>query len=136
MKFSQENGGGRYRVCDYDDHQVTVEWGRVGDEGVARLHTESLSSSFALTADGLLTHDLPTTVNELEVEHLQPLVEMEIDVLLVGRSTAGDNGFASPVLVGWLSERGIGLEVMSRAAACRTYNLLMLEDRRVAAVLL
>jgi len=136
MKFSQENGGGRYRVCDYDDHQVTVEWGCVDDEGVARLHTESFDRGFCLTADGLLNHELPVAANALEVEHLQPLVELEIDVVLVGRGTAGDSGFASPVLVGWLSERGIGLEVMSRAAACRTYNLLMLEDRRVAAVLL
>jgi len=35
-----------------------------------------------------------------------------------------------------LLERGIGVEVMDTAAACRTYNIIMLEGRRVAAALL
>ena len=34
---------------------------------------------------------------------------------------------------GW--HAGIGLEVMDTAAACRTYNILLGEDRRVAAAL-
>lgn len=35
-----------------------------------------------------------------------------------------------------LLERGIGLEVMTTAAACRTYNLLAQDGRRVAAGLI
>jgi uncharacterized protein len=33
-------------------------------------------------------------------------------------------------------ERGIGFEVMATDAACRTFNVLAAEDRRVVAVLL
>jgi uncharacterized protein len=33
-------------------------------------------------------------------------------------------------------ERGIGVEVMATAAACRTYNVLLGEGRRVVALLL
>jgi uncharacterized protein len=32
--------------------------------------------------------------------------------------------------------RGIGLEVMDTGAACRTYNILMSEGRRVVAALI
>jgi len=134
MKFSQENGGGRYRVCAYDDDHVTVEWGSVDDQGVARLSTEALTASFLLTPDILSIENLPVSVAELETGHLQQLVELDIEVLLLGYGTSVE--FPTPALVAWLSQRGIGLEVMNRAAACRTYNLLMLEDRRVGAMIL
>ena len=35
-----------------------------------------------------------------------------------------------------LEQAGIGVEVMSTGAACRTYNILVTEGRRVAALLL
>jgi uncharacterized protein len=35
-----------------------------------------------------------------------------------------------------LTKRGIGVEVMDMQAACRTYNILLAEERRVAAALL
>jgi uncharacterized protein len=44
--------------------------------------------------------------------------------------------FVHPRLLRALSERGIGVETMDVYAACRTYNILMAEGRRVAAALL
>jgi uncharacterized protein len=44
--------------------------------------------------------------------------------------------FVHPRLLRPLSERGIGVETMDVRAACRTYNILMAEGRRVAAALL
>jgi uncharacterized protein len=38
-------------------------------------------------------------------------------------------------LKGQLQERGVGIEVMTTASAASTYNLLMGEGRRVAALL-
>jgi len=35
-----------------------------------------------------------------------------------------------------LEEIGIGVEVMSSPSACRTYNILLSEGRRIAAALL
>jgi uncharacterized protein len=44
--------------------------------------------------------------------------------------------FVKPALVASLMERRIGLETMDTAAACRTYNILAAEGRRVVAALL
>jgi uncharacterized protein len=44
--------------------------------------------------------------------------------------------FVHPRLLRPLIERGIGVETMDVRAACRTYNILMAEGRRVAAALL
>lgn len=44
--------------------------------------------------------------------------------------------FPHPRLLAPLTDRGIGVETMDIYAACRTYNILMAEGRRVAAALL
>ena len=44
--------------------------------------------------------------------------------------------FAAPALMRALIERRIGVETMDTAAACRTYNLLVSEQRAVLAALL
>ncbi|MEJ1959375.1 MAG: MTH938/NDUFAF3 family protein [Nitrosomonadales bacterium] len=44
--------------------------------------------------------------------------------------------FAHPRLFHPLTSAGIGLEFMDSAAACRTYNILMAEDRKVVAAIL
>jgi hypothetical protein len=44
--------------------------------------------------------------------------------------------FAAPAVLRPLIERGIGIETMDTAAACRTYNVLASEGRAVVAALL
>ncbi len=58
----------------------------------------------------------------------------EIDVVLLGTGARGE--FFPPRLRGALKERGLTVEAMDTGAACRTYNVLMAEGRRVAAALM
>ena len=58
----------------------------------------------------------------------------EIDVLLVG--TGARLVPLGRTIKASLRAAGIGAEAMSTPAACRTYNVLVAEDRRVAAALL
>jgi len=55
-------------------------------------------------------------------------------VALLG--TGAEQHFPSPELLAPLTSAGVGVEVMTTAAACRTYNILMAEGREVAAMLL
>ncbi|MCC6209827.1 MAG: hypothetical protein IT513_02170 [Burkholderiales bacterium] len=57
-----------------------------------------------------------------------------LEVLLLG--TGARQRFPHPRLTRALAERRVGLETMDLRAACRTYNILMAEERRVAAALL
>jgi len=71
----------------------------------------------------------------LDAEALGPVLAQagEIDVVLIGQGAEIaplDRG-----LRGALEDAGIGVEIMPTASACRTYNVLLAEDRRVAAVL-
>jgi uncharacterized protein len=74
--------------------------------------------------------------SELTLEVLVPLFsgEQPVEIVLVG---TGARMVQLPAgLRAELKARGIALEAMDTGAACRTYNVLLAEERRVAAVLL
>ena len=70
------------------------------------------------------------------VETLEPLFSAApgIEILLIGSGAAF--ALAPPALRAALGARRIAVESMDTGAACRTYNVLMAEGRRVAAALL
>jgi uncharacterized protein len=71
----------------------------------------------------------------LTAESLAPVVEHGgIELLLLGLGRRVVPVAAS--LRAWLKSAGVALEIMDTGAACRTYNVLLAEDRRVAAALL
>lgn len=74
-------------------------------------------------------------IDALETEDLRPLFDAaeEIDVALLG---CGESMlFVPPSVKKPLAEKNIALETMDTGAACRTYNVLMAEGRRVAVLL-
>ena len=62
------------------------------------------------------------------------LLELNLEILLLG--TGPQQRFPQPHLTQALARKRIGVEAMDLRAACRTYNILMAEERRVAAALL
>ncbi len=69
-------------------------------------------------------------------EDMDLLLQMagEIDVIFVG--TGGETAHIPASLREQLEEAGLGVEAMNSPAACRTYNVLLSEGRRVAAALM
>ena len=78
----------------------------------------------------------PATIEDIDIESLEPVLSAEpaVEVLLIGCGTA--MAFIDPDLRAAAKARGVALEPMDTGAACRTYNVLTMEDRRVAAVLI
>jgi len=82
------------------------------------------------------TLDWPVTgIEGVTIETLRPVVERGgTEILLLGCGARMMP--VSPTLRQALKSVGISLEAMDTGAACRTYNVLLAEDRRVAAALL
>jgi len=120
VKFTLESGGGQNVIRSYSREEI-----RVG--------AQSVRSSCILTADSLLTDWGPETLDQLAIEHLEPIFALQPALVLFG--TGPQLRFAPSAVRAALLERGIGVESMDLGAACRTYNVLVQEDRRVAAVL-
>jgi uncharacterized protein len=62
------------------------------------------------------------------------LLAHEPEMVLLG--TGARQLFPHPRLLAPLSAAHVGVEVMDTRAACRTFNILVAEDRRVAAALI
>ncbi len=63
-----------------------------------------------------------------------PIAKADIDVVFVG--TGADVAHVPAKFRETLEESGLGVEAMASPAACRTYNVLLSEGRRVALALL
>ena len=70
----------------------------------------------------------------LEQRHFQPWSQMGVELVLFG--SGQKLRFAKPHWLQDLIGQGIGVETMDTAAACRTYNILASEGRKVVALLL
>ncbi len=70
----------------------------------------------------------------LDATHFDALAIRAPEIVLLGSGPR--IRFPSPGLYAGLVKARIGVEVMDTAAACRTYNILAAEGRRVAAALL
>jgi uncharacterized protein len=81
----------------------------------------------------LLTPWEPASFNELSPAHFAAIAALQPEVVLLG--TGDKLRFPHPSLTRALSDARIGVEVMDLQAACRTYNILMAEERKVAAAL-
>jgi uncharacterized protein len=103
-----------------------------GDAFVA-VNGERYTTSLVVLRTTLLAPWEPASFEQLRAHHLEPVAAMGCEVVLIG--TGPSQRFPSPEVIRPLIEAGIGVEVMSTQAACRTYNILAAEDRKVAAAL-
>ena len=72
--------------------------------------------------------------DQLRAEDFSVLETLGVEIVLLG--TGRRQRFPHPRLTAALAKAGIGVEVMDLQAACRTYNILVAEERKVAAALL
>jgi uncharacterized protein len=75
-----------------------------------------------------------TSFDALTSEHFEHIGTMSPDVVILGTGTR--QRFVHPRLTSSLMARHIGVECMDNKAACRTYNILMAEGRKVALALI
>jgi uncharacterized protein len=71
---------------------------------------------------------------EISLTNLAPIIEAGIEILLLG--CGAKMVLLDSALRQALRAHGVVADVMDTGAACRTYNILLAEDRRVAAALL
>jgi uncharacterized protein len=93
-----------------------------------------LTRSFLLAPDRLVEDWPVTKSDEFDLASIEAIVALEPEVVLLGTGTR--QVFPPREALAALLARRIGVEVMTNAAACRTYNLLAGEGRRVIAAVM
>ena len=102
--------------------------------GWVRIGADEYRASLIVTPDSVLTPWACAGFDALTEDDFARLLESKPEVVILG--TGGAIRFPHPSLSRSLAQAQVGLEVMDTAAACRTYNILAAEGRRVAAGLL
>lgn len=121
MKLTDDSIGGANLVRAYSPGEI-----RIGERVLRR--------SCLVRVDVLVDDWRPQTLNELTAADLDAIVALEPEIVVLGSGSR--QRFPDTQLLARLLSRGIGCEVMDTGAACRTYNVLASEDRRVVAALL
>jgi uncharacterized protein len=91
------------------------------------------TSSMIITPQTILTDWRPRRFEDLSADDFLPLVDLKPEVALLG--TGKQLQFPAPHVTTPLIHHAMGLEVMDTPAACRTFNILASEGRKVAAAL-
>ena len=102
-------------------------------DGYVLVNGERHMRSLLVTPERVLDW-APGSFAELAEAHFAQIAAWGPEVVLLG--TGARLRFPAPALSAPLARAGVGLEVMDVQAACRTYNILAAEDRRVVAALL
>ncbi|MDC1287854.1 Mth938-like domain-containing protein [Gammaproteobacteria bacterium] len=121
MPLAEDIVTSRHRLSSYSDVTVSI-------------NEREYRQSLILTADSLLSPWPVTGLDQLSGENLAPIFASKPAVVLLG--TGMRQQFPKARIFGLFGEQGIGLEVMDNGALCRTFNILVAEDRAVTAAII
>jgi uncharacterized protein len=112
-----------HSIRAYQPGEITVTLPPPGDSETAHISPRHLIQNWA-----------PLTLEDLLAEHLEPLIELQPEIVILG--TGQKLQFPESKVLAQLHNQQLGVEIMDTAAACRTYNILMMEGRFVVAGLI
>lgn len=121
MKIQLETGIGRYQVRSYGP-------------GTVKVNDAVYSASLVLAPEQVIVDWPPQRFADLQAEHFNVIAGFRPEVVILG--TGARLQFPPPAVLAPLTRAGIGVEVMDTAAACRTYNILAGDGRKVVGALL
>lgn len=117
-----------------EDASTAINIIRGYGSGEIRINEQSIRDAVIISATSLLIEAGLRSVADLGAAQHARIRSLEPELVLVGsgpRQSFPDNSFGAQFL-----RENIGYEVMDTGAACRTFNVLVSEGRRVVAVLL
>ncbi len=95
---------------------------------------EKYEENLIVLPESIIPRWSTATVETLTTGDMQQLLGLGTEIILLG--TGSRLRFPPGALLRPFAPAGIGLEIMDLQAACRTYNILAAEGRKVAAALL
>jgi len=103
-------------------------------EGWVEVNRKRYAASLVVSGDRVIADWPIASVAELSPDHLAAILELAPEIVLLG--TGRTLTFPDRARLAPLYKSGLGVEVMDTQAACRTYNILLGEGRKVVAALM
>ncbi|MEW5756923.1 MAG: Mth938-like domain-containing protein [Pseudomonadota bacterium] len=145
MQVNLDFNHAAYTIRRYERGSITVQHPLVDPDhpdapiqrdtnGRPIFQEEVFTRSLILMPQTLIRDWPPQSFAELAAESLNVLLGYPLEIILLG--TGARQQFPGLDVTRLFMQKGIGVEVMDTAAACRTYNILMTDGRGVAAALI
>ena len=136
MRFAPDKDFTTYTIRSHQVGQINVTSPAASNDGIiiGQSNELVLTRSFIIAPKQLVEDWPPQHLQELSSQHLQVVLDLDPELVILGTGQLLE--FPQPSLTESLLTRGIGIEIMNTAAACRTYNVLMHEGRHVVAALI
>ena len=106
---------------------------RAWEPGRIRIAERWIAGNVIVSAEQIVEGWTSAAPTALTIEDLAPALAFAPTILLLGTGT--DRFLPDVELMAALAEQRVGLEIMSTPAACRTFNVLLSEQRRVVVAL-
>ena len=98
------------------------------------INNQNYRQSLVLSPEAISCPWSVNSIDELDEINTQIIIDMNPDVVLLG--TGEQQRFPEARIYALFGQAGIGLEVMNNGALCRTFNILVAEDRAVVAAII
>jgi uncharacterized protein len=102
--------------------------------GELRVNEDVYRGAVIVSASAVIAEPNVHGLQDLEHVDLARILALKPEVVLLG--TGAQQSFPPAAFGAHFLRAGIGFEVMDTGAACRTFNVLVMEQRQVAALLL
>ncbi|MCG6863036.1 MAG: Mth938-like domain-containing protein [Chromatiaceae bacterium] len=121
MKFAEADTGSGHLILGYEPGRILIG-------------NRAYSNGLVVSPERVVTGWGPERPEDFSAEHFEAIIELDPQVVILG--TGERQVFPDPLAYLALLRQGLGVEVMDTGAACRTYNILMSEGRKVVAGLI
>jgi uncharacterized protein len=121
VKFSLDDNSAVYVIRAYD-------------KGIIKINDTEYRRSLVVSNETIVPDWEPGRIDDLVASHMQTLLELDPEVIVLG--TGDVHRFPPQSVFAEIYQQRIGLEIMTTEAACRTYNILTSENRKVVAGLI
>jgi uncharacterized protein len=110
-----------------------VHFIRAWEPGRLRVADRWLTGNVIVSSEQIVEGWTAIEPHRLTIAELEPALALEPTIIVVGTGT--QHLLPDVELMAAVAQRSVGLEIMSTPAACRTFNVLLQEQRRVVAAL-
>lgn len=115
MEINKEPNA-KHTIASYDTESITIQ-------------SKRYTSSILISKNHLETTWNIKQISDLNEEQIQKILCLEPEIIIIGHNVSNEQIPINTRIL--LTKKGIGIESMSIGAACRTFNILLNENRNV-----
>jgi len=121
MKFHLIQSDNKNLITGYDSNWVEV-------------NQERYHSSLIMTSNQLLLEWPVKSIKDIKENSFEAIESLNVEIILLGTGNIQEH--LEPRLIEYFSKKNIAIESMNNQSACRTYNILANEERKVLLALM